>query len=172
MPSLRPLIETILAQYALPPEEIHGVGHWARVMENGLRLARATAANMDVVQLFAVFHDSKRVNEGHDPDHGQRAADFALSLWGEHFDLGSDDFDLLYRACEGHTHERTHPDITIQTCWDADRLDLGRVGIFPDASRLCTAEAKTREMIQWANRRACSYRVPDFVLAEWGIELA
>ena len=27
-------------------------------------------------------------------------------------------------------------DATIQTCWDADRLDLGRVGIFPSAKYL------------------------------------
>jgi uncharacterized protein len=171
MLNLRPLIATILDQYVLPPVEIHGVAHWARVMENGLRLARATAAKIEVVQLFAVLHDSKRENEGHDPDHGQRGADFACSLWGKHFHLDDGDFDLLCEACAGHTHERTHPDITIQTCWDADRLDLGRVGILPEPSRLCTDVAKSKEMIRWANRRACSYAVPDFVLDEWGIDL-
>lgn len=171
MLDLRPLIKTILDQYVLPPEEIHGAAHWARVMENGLRLARTTSARVEVVQLFAVLHDSKRENEGHDPDHGQRAADFAFSLRGKLFDLDDEDFDLLYEACAGHTHERTHPDKTVQSCFDADRLDLGRVGILPEPRRLCTDEARTAEMIRWANRRACSYRVPDFVLEEWGIEL-
>ena len=28
------------------------------------------------------------------------------------------------------------------TCWDADRLDLGRVGIIPDSKYLFNAEAK------------------------------
>ena len=32
--------------------------------------------------------------------------------------------------------------IKVQTCWDADRLDLGRVGIYPDAQFLCTNTAK------------------------------
>jgi uncharacterized protein len=32
--------------------------------------------------------------------------------------------------------------ITVQTCWDADRLDLGRVGIKPDPKRLFTEEGK------------------------------
>jgi uncharacterized protein len=171
MLNLRPLIETILDQYVLPPEEIHGVAHWARVMENGLRLARATAAKVEIVQLFAVLHDSQRENEGHDPDHGQRAADFAFSLWGQLFHLEDEDFQLLYEACAGHTHERTHPDMTVQTCFDADRLDLGRVGILPEPGRLCTDEARTPEMIRWANRRACSYCVPEFVWDEWGIEV-
>jgi uncharacterized protein len=171
MQNLRPLLEIILAQYVLPPEEIHGVAHWARVMENGMRIARTASANVEIVQLFSVLHDSKRENEGHDPDHGQRAADFAFSLWGNFFHLDDKDFDLLYEACAGHTHERTHRDITVQTCFDADRLDLGRVGILPEPSRLCTEEAKSPEMIRWANRRACSYRVPEFVMAEWGIDL-
>jgi hypothetical protein len=33
------------------------------VLENGLRLAQTTGVNIEVVQLFAVFHDSKRVAE-------------------------------------------------------------------------------------------------------------
>jgi len=41
-------------------------------------------------------------------------------------------------ACEGHTYKGYHDDVTIQTCWDADRLDLGRVGITPDPDRMCT----------------------------------
>jgi hypothetical protein len=35
-----------------------------------------------------------------------------------------------------------HPDVTIQTCWDADRLDLGRVGIRPDPARMGTEAGK------------------------------
>jgi uncharacterized protein len=76
-----------------------------------------------------------------------------------------------YRACRGHTHERTHPDVTIQTCWDADRLDLGRVGITPHPSRLCTQAAKRSETIKWADGRASFGVVPKIVWQEWRIEL-
>jgi uncharacterized protein len=61
-----------------------------------------------------------------------------LSPWncgGLLFDLPDHEFRLLDRACVGHTHKRTHPNVTIQTCWDADRLDLGRVGITPHPNR-------------------------------------
>ncbi len=169
--NLLPVLQAILEDYALPLGGDHGVAHWARVLENGRRLAEETGANVEVVSLFAVLHDSKRINEITDPHHGPRAAAFAAELRGSVFDLDDHEFRLLFRACEGHTHERTHPDVTIQTCWDSDRLDLGRVGITPHHSRLCTEVAKRPETIKWADGRA-SFRVgPTFVLEEWGIDL-
>jgi hypothetical protein len=47
------------------------------------------------------------------------------------FDLDDPSFDLLMYACIWHTDKDFTDNITIGTCWDADRLDLGRVGIFP-----------------------------------------
>ena len=165
------IIQAVLADYALPLAGDHGVAHWARVLENGLRLAEETGARVEVVTLFAVLHDSRRVNEFRDPGHGARAAQFAEELRGDLFDLDDCAFFLLFRACEGHTRERTHPDVTIQTCWDADRLDLGRVGIRPLPSRLGTDIAKRAETIAWAHERACLGTVPPFVQDVWGIQL-
>jgi uncharacterized protein len=165
------ILHAVLEDYALPWDGDHGIAHWARVLENGLRLAGETGANIEVVRLFAILHDCRRINEGSDPDHGPRAAEFARTLRGRLFDLPEPEFRLLYRACAGHTHERTHPDATIRTCWDADRLDLGRVGITPHPSRLCTEAAKRPEMIKWADGRASFYIVPKFVRDEWGIDL-
>ena len=165
------ILKAILDQYTLPWNGAHGIAHWARVMENGLRLTKATGANVEVVKLFAIFHDCRRINESTDPGHGPRAADFAANLRGREFDLPDEEFKLLHRACAGHTNERTHPDITIQTCWDSDRLDLGRVGVTPHPSRLCTEAAKSPEVLKWADGRACFWFVPEFVSVEWGIEL-
>jgi uncharacterized protein len=165
------ILHAILEEYVLPWDGDHGIAHWARVLENGLRLGEETSAHIEVVQLFAILHDCQRVNEGGDPNHGPRAAAYAMELRGLLFDLPHDEFRLLHRACAGHTHERTHPDITIQTCWDADRLDLGRVGITPHPSRLCTDSAKRSEIIQWADGRATLGVVPELVMKEWGIDL-
>ncbi len=96
----RYLIHRILEQYTLPLFGIHGITHWARVMENGLRLAEETGVDVEVVQFFAVFHDSRRFNEVTDPDHGRRGADFAVELRGECFELSDDNFAHLYTACE------------------------------------------------------------------------
>ena len=169
--NLKLVIQAILEDYSLPLYGDHGVGHWARVLENGVRLAEETVANVEVVSLFAVLHDSQRVSEVSDPEHGPRAAEFAAELRGSVFDLDDHKFGLLYRACEGHTHELTHPDITIQTCWDSDRLDLGRVGIMPDPGRLCTEVAKRPDILKWADGRASFCVIPELILDEWGVDL-
>jgi uncharacterized protein len=168
---LAPLVRHVLSQYELPLDGYHGVSHWARVLENGHKLAAATGANLRVVSLFAVLHDSQRQNEGHDPQHGPRAAHSLRLLRGSWFELADDEFALLYRACHDHTHALTHADITVQTCFDADRLDLGRVGVTPHVSRLCTDMAKRPEVLKWADGRGCSRFVPPFVVEEWQINV-
>jgi uncharacterized protein len=62
--------------------------------------------------------------------------------------------------------------VTIQTCWDADRLDLGRVGVTPHPSRLCTEVARRPEILEWADGRGKSNFVPAYVLEEWGIDIS
>ncbi len=168
---LKPILKAILADYALPWHGPHGVVHWARVLENGRRLTEETGANLDIVTLFAVLHDSRRINELSDPQHGPRAAAFAGTIRGKLFELSDHDFALLHRACAGHTHERTHPDVTIQTCWDSDRLDLGRVGVVPHPSRLCTKPACRPDILNWAHGRAAMAAIPALVSEEWGIDV-
>lgn len=163
----RPLIREILKGYALPKLGTHGVGHWGRVLENGLRLAEGTGAKEEVVALFSVFHDSRRQSEGTDPDHGQRGAALARRLRKKHISLSDEDFELLVTACVHHTAGLTKGDVTVQTCWDADRLDLWRVFIIPDESYLCTSAAKDEELQEWARVRSLSEHVPLFVTEEW-----
>lgn len=128
------------------PYSIHGPDHWRRVKRNGEIVAKHSGAKLIVVQLFALFHDSCRENDGYDPDHGKRGAELASQLRGEQFDIADDEFDMLYYACEWHTHEKHHTDPTIGTCWDADRLDLGRVGTVPDAEYMSTDAGKRAAM--------------------------
>jgi hypothetical protein len=45
MPNLEPIVHRILEDYALPRHGTHGVGHWAKVLEKGLRLAEVTGAS-------------------------------------------------------------------------------------------------------------------------------
>lgn len=66
------IMRAILDGYALSMWGYHGVVHWARVLENGLRIAEANGADREVVALFALFHDSRRVNEDRDDGHGLR----------------------------------------------------------------------------------------------------
>ncbi len=161
------LINAIRSQYSLHWRGIHGVAHWARVLENGMRLSSVTGARIEVVRLFAVFHDSRRLNDDHDPNHGRRGADLAAQLRATHFQISNEDFELLRFACANHTSGKTAADITIQTCWDADRLDLGRVGIRPHPKHLCTDAAKDPAIISWAYERSIRNFTPGFVKTDW-----
>lgn len=163
------LLREILDRYTLPWFGTHGVSHWARVLETGRHLAPSTGADLQVVRLFAILHDAKRMNEGIDPDHGLRAADYAASLRSSLIDLDDAAFDLLYHACARHTDGLTTGDLTVQICWDADRLDLGRVDITPSAEYLCTPSARDPAVIAWAESRSRPRHVPQLVISEWGL---
>ena len=162
------IMMAILDGYVLPVNGDHGVVHWARVLENGLRIAQTNGADREVVTLFAMFHDSRRVNEDRDDGHGLRGGEFARSLRGKLVHLDDDRFELLFEACRLHTEGHTTGDRTMLACWDADRLDLGRVGITPEPLRLCTEVG--RNLLKWAHVRAVEWHVPVEVLASWGIQ--
>lgn len=163
------ILAEILRGYTLPVRGFHGVVHWARVLENGLRIADANGADREVVNLFALFHDSRRVNENRDDGHGLRGGELARALRGTLVHLDDARFGLLFEACRLHTDGLTTGDPTLQACWDADRLDLGRVGITPDPQRLCTDVA--RQLLRWAHSRAIDDFEPLHVLESWKIPL-
>jgi uncharacterized protein len=161
------ILEAILRGYTLPVFGDHGVVHWARVFENGLRIAESNGADPEIVALFALFHDCRRANEDWDEGHGLRGAEFAHSLRGDLIHLDDDRFELFFEACRLHTDGHTTGHRTLLACWDADRLDLGRVGITPDPARLCTQAA--RDLLPWADQRATQWYQPQELLASWGL---
>jgi uncharacterized protein len=152
------LMNMIVEQSSVSRNGYHSLDHWVRVMANGRKLTKQTGANLKVVELFAIFHDSRRFNEGYDPEHGLRGAQFAYEMKGQWFEVSDLEMDLLYYACENHSDGLTEADTTVQTCWDADRLDLGRVGTTPRAEFLCTDAGKNPELIEWAHNRATKLR--------------
>jgi len=109
---------------------------------------------------FAFLHDSQRVNDGRDPWHGRRAADFAVKLRhdGVVDELDAPGFEHLCDAMRLHSDGHTTGEPAIVACWDADRLDLGRVGISPDPSRLCTRHAMDAGIIELAHRLSIGER--------------
>ncbi len=161
------LVHAIMKEYALPVLGTHGLAHWARVLENGLRLAEHTGADRQIVALFAVFHDSRRQNESTDPGHGARGGELATQLRDAHLDLRDRDFELLVSACAHHTDGTVDGDITVQTCWDADRLDLWRVSIAPRSEYLCTPAARDRAIQEWSRARSLSDYTPGYVIEDW-----
>ena len=148
------LLHHLLEQFPLGNSVIHGEGHWMRVLYNGRMLAKETGANLNVVELFAVLHDCQRDNEHYDLEHGRRASEYVHKIRGELFDITYEETELLVEACKYHSDGLVKGDITIQTCWDSDRLELGRVGIKPLPERLCTEFAKRKDIIEEAFKRS------------------
>ena len=97
------LLKHLRQRFAMNWHGAHGGAHWARVRKNGLLIAVATGANMSVVELFAFFHDSCRINEHTYHDHGKRGAELALKLHGRFFEANGAEMDLLVEACAGHS---------------------------------------------------------------------
>jgi hypothetical protein len=80
---------------------------------------------------------------------GQHLHVFVHSL---HVELDATGFEHLCEAMRLHNDGHTTGDPAVLACWDADRLDLGRVGTTPHASRLCTAPARNPHAIMQAMR--------------------
>lgn len=142
--------------FPLGLDSLHGPAHWRRVERNGLWLAERAGGDLRVVQLFAWLHDSCRTNEWTDPEHGRRGAEYAKKLRGKLFTLEDEAFDRLLYACTWHTDRDHSDDPTVGACWDADRLDLGRVGIEPSPEFMSTPPGKEAALFRYD---FLSYRV-------------
>ena len=136
-----PVIEYVSKDWHLGP--VHGIEHWKRVERNGMLLATEDV-NIKVVRLFAYLHDHKRLRDGWDLEHGKRAAEnldnIRHSLLVE---LTDNEFEMLKRACLEHSITERTGIPTIDACFDADRMDLPRVGYMPDPKRMASALGAT-----------------------------
>ncbi len=148
------LLPAIMKQFQLRQDSIHGIEHWRRVGGLGLMLAEKTGADRNVISLFAYLHDSKRENEFVDLEHGARAAEFVTELYKTgKMSISEKQLEQLTYACRYHSDlNAKSDDITVMTCWDADRLDLWRVGETPDPARLNTDAAKVPAMIEYSGQ--------------------
>ncbi len=114
------------AEFALPSWSCHGPEHWRSVERNAIVLSSLTpGADVEVARAFALFHDSQRLDDGWDDEHGPRAARF-VETHRDEIPLNDAQVAVLVRACEEHTRGAPLDDPTIGVCWDADRLDFDR----------------------------------------------
>ena len=135
------LYQKVLSVSSATDSMIHGPQHWRRVARNANCLADIMEISPDIGLYFAVFHDALRENDDIDPEHGRRGAELALSM-RDFVTLDDADFSKLYFACCHHTGQMHHDDPAIGACWDADRLDIGRVGFELNVKYFTTEAAK------------------------------
>ena len=147
-------IDFLARTYQLNHNGHHGLEHWLRVLINGRLLAEENGADLAVVEHFALIHDVMRENENMDLHHGPRAAEFVKTITGTWINLDEHQVHLLTEACRYHSVGRIDRNVTIQTCWDSDRLDLGRVGINPKPAFLGSDLARDQNFIEMAIMRS------------------
>ena len=161
--ALPPLLRIAVEHGATNPpgrSTLHGEEHWKAVAITGLAIARQTpGADPAFIVAFAQLHDLMRENDGRDPEHGERAARLFKALCK---DPGLDAFppagkraqEMRYALSRHNTGTRRAEgrDVNVGICWDADRLNLWRVGIEPDPAFLTTPAARTDEMRDYSRR--------------------
>ena len=150
----QPYLDFLAHQYKLSHNGHHGIEHWLRVLINGRLIAQKTGADIEVIEHFALLHDVMREDEQLDPPHGQRASDFAAQLWGDWVHLSERQLQILREACRAHSVGRLSSDVTVQACWDADRLDLARLGVRPNPTYLGHKVARDPEFLARAVKRS------------------
>ena len=97
--------------------------------------------NIKVVRFFAYLHDKCRLDDWVDLEHGVRVADMLPTIRNTILkDFTDEEVTLLEKACRYHTTEHRTGIPTVDVCFDADRLDLGRLGIVLDPKRMATEQ--------------------------------
>jgi uncharacterized protein len=143
---MKNIIKKIKQELYISPNSIHAESHWNNVVAFGKCIADTEGLNSHLIKLFGYFHDSKRYNDGHDPEHGPRAAEFVKTFKLTELGLNEKEKNQLIFTCKYHTYEEKTEDMDILACWNSDRLDLPRVGITIETNRLFT---KTAKKIVW-----------------------
>jgi uncharacterized protein len=123
---------------------LHGDAHWRAVALAGLWIAdRTPGADRAFIVTFAKLHDAQRQSDGRDPDHGARAAQRFQEAPADGYKPRTRRTREMVHALANHTAGVRANTLNVGICWDADRLNLWRVGIVPDRSLLTTPVART-----------------------------
>lgn len=138
------IIKKITDEFFIKDSSIHGVYHWSRVFYYGNLLSNLNDLDKENIAFFSVFHDSKRFNDGYDPEHGIRGAEF-FKTFDKIINIKKEQKEVIYEACKIHNYEKQSDNLAVGICLDADRHDLWRVGIIPQNEYLHSIQSKNEE---------------------------
>jgi len=150
-----------LRGYARFRSRLHGPAHWARVRRFGALLAEKEGLPEDAracVEVFAWVHDLARENDGGGNKHAIDGASYVDVVVPAVFGgIRRDQLEAVRVAVRYHSDGMVADEAsatglfeglegprdlvvrTIGCCWDADRLDLPRVGIQPAPELMSTS---------------------------------
>lgn len=118
------------------PEPMHRFSHIYRVMIGTALIAhKLKESRLGLLAFFAAFiHDLARVNDGHDPQHGRRAAETKLPKLTHllsKYNITNEEYDIIAKAATYHSEDKneTISHECFKACKilsDADALDRCR----------------------------------------------
>ncbi len=120
--------------------DIHGMPHLRQVALTAGRLAVLVGCDVESAVVAGFLHDCARVHDGGGNRHAHDSAVLArrlLKTFYPHLDA-----PRLCEAIARHADGRTTDDPLAACLWDADRLDLCRLGIEADPRLLSTRAAR------------------------------
>ncbi len=142
---------------------LHGISHLRRVAILSGRLAEAVGEDVESAVVMGFLHDCARRNDGNDLEHPHDSAVLARGLIERFFPHL--EVDRICDAIEGHAGGEVTTDPLTACLWDADRLELKRIGRTIDLELLSTKVAK-----RLARKRMSSLRtilkVPEKVVPQ------
>lgn len=148
-----------IVPYAQHHSLVHGVAHWARVHRFGLTLSKKlnlTEPEKLSIALFAWCHDLARTDDSGNQHHAYDGACYVEEIVNCLFKgFPEDVLQMAQIAIKHHSdsmnaEEAQHAgkidtpfsrESTLNVlgcCWDADRLDLLRLNIIPEETRMST----------------------------------
>jgi len=129
------LFQSAISQMGVEPFGLHGVIHWNGVYQNCLMLDPEPTMIEDwFYWCFSMLHDCCRYSEYGDARHPEKAAKLV--------EPDTDFNKQLNYTIRYHSAGVISEDLHTGTCWDADRLELPRVGITPDPKLMSTEAGK------------------------------
>jgi len=137
--------------------DIHGISHLRRVAITAGRIAASIGEDVESAVVAGFLHDCARSDDGGGTRHAHDSAVLAkklLSRFYPHLDTVRL-CDAIARHADGETTE----DLLAACVWDADRLDLTRLGIEVDPDLLSTTVARRIIMIRRSIYPACDARI-------------
>lgn len=159
MDSLKSTVHQLLA-YRRYESYLHGPAHWVRVHRFGSLLSGYCGlpeTERHCVEIFALTHDLGRVDDNGGNQHALDGADYFREYATAVFpDMEDRALDWVETAIRHHSDgltadvadrqglfahlagERESVRLMIGCCWDADRLDLLRLGMSPRAEKMST----------------------------------
>ncbi len=131
---------SIVRKFAVENSEkndIHGYAHVERVYNTCVKIGKKLNANLNVLKIAALLHDTGRIDEEEDTlkrNHAEISAEKAKKfLTSINFNLAQEDCDNIIHAIRTHSFSNNISPQTLEAkiLSDSDKLDaIGAIGIF------------------------------------------